>query len=147
MTAAAPATGPPRPRSWGCREAPSSSLSTIAVATTSAGTDKWDPAQVAALTGPSFFATAIEGYYRTQYGVWNLETPERRHMVEPGALARVVDLGWPTAESENRLGKEDAPAKTGLSGSTVLAVVAAAVAIGAVAASWYASRGGGATSS
>ncbi|HWC10791.1 MAG TPA: hypothetical protein VG455_06165 [Acidimicrobiales bacterium] len=101
---------------------------------------------MAALTGPSFFPTAIEGYYRTQYGVCNLETPER-HMVEPGALARVVDLGWLTAESENRLGKEDAPVKTGLSGSTVLAVVAAAVAIGAVAASWYASRGGGATSS
>ncbi|MDQ3972910.1 MAG: hypothetical protein M3276_00940, partial [Actinomycetota bacterium] len=53
-------------------------------------TDQWDPAQVATLTGPSFFATAIEGYYRTQYGVSNLETPERRHMVEPGALARVV---------------------------------------------------------
>ncbi|MDQ3973273.1 MAG: hypothetical protein M3276_02870, partial [Actinomycetota bacterium] len=68
------------------------------------------------LTGPSFFATAIEGYYRTQYGVSNLETPERRHMVEPGALARVVDLGWLTAESENQLGKEDAPAKGGAVG-------------------------------
>lgn len=100
----------------------------------------YDKAQVAALTGPQYFSTAIEAYYRMNYGVSGLMPEERRHMIDPAALASVVDLGWLTAESENQIGKADQPTYTGRSAKTVLAIVAAAVAIGALAAAWYASR-------
>jgi mannosyltransferase OCH1-like enzyme len=109
--------------------------------------EEWDPLQVAALTGPSFFSTAIEGFYRSQFGIHNLDAIERRHMVEPEALARVVNIQWLTAESENQLGKEEpkeAPKeepRADPSRNKMLAVVGAVVGIAAMAAWIFYVRG------